>query len=378
VPGVLSDQDLFDLVDGLSRASVGLAFAWRSEPTKWPVEKVPIVGELPTSFHTIAMEAAKDVYERRSFAEYNAEGGLRDNEYFELANPRAADGKAAAIAGNLFPQLDDYTNARNFGERPRKTLPKLYVIVASIGSDGEPAKFGRQLRARNVLSRSFGVRMFYSDGTFSELEAGDVIAVDEQVDWIEWRGQVLVLNDKAFHDTFRSVAALRAAVSVHIDTLDAAVPIINKDAFAERCTRSVAMMTKLQNVIDQQLYLKPVSELKAYSARYPELGVQWQRDALVFDGGFATQWSILNLFDEAGFTGGLSGLKFEAPAKRPLRSTSSTAAPAAATPAQAGNAAPIAPGGEADASSDGSGAMAGAAGEAPGAQSTADPTHERG
>jgi len=78
------------------------------------------------------------------------------------------------------------------------------------------------------------------------------------------------------------------------------------------------MASKLESVIEQSHYTKPISVLRDYADRYPELGVQWNGDALIFDGSLEGQWSILRLLDEAGFTGELSGEKFEAPAKRHL------------------------------------------------------------
>jgi hypothetical protein len=59
-------------------------------------------------------------------------------------------------------------------------------------------------------------------------------------------------------------------------------------------------------------------EFKAYSQKYPGLEVQWDGDALVFDGDLKHQWSILRLLDEAGFTGELSGDPFLSKNKDPL------------------------------------------------------------
>jgi hypothetical protein len=88
--------------------------------------------------------------------------------------------------------------------------------------------------------------------------------------------------------------------------------------FIERCQKTPAMASKLEGVIEQGHYKKPISVLRDYSQRYPELGVAWNGDALVFEGSLEKQWSILRLLDEAGFTGELSGEKFEAPGKRHL------------------------------------------------------------
>ena len=169
-----------------------------------------------------------------------------------------------------------------------------------------------------MLNRTTGVRALFSDGTFSALAESRVVTFDPDADWILWRGGFLVLDDGSFHRTFRDLDALRTAVEGHVTELTAHVGIVGAEDFIDRCRKSPQMMAKLERVIDQGLYLKPVQELKNYSELYPQLGVVWSGDTLVFDGSLEKQWSILNLFDEVGFIGGLSGLKFEAPTKRPL------------------------------------------------------------
>jgi hypothetical protein len=177
--------------------------------------------------------------------------------------------------------------------------------------------FGRRVTARNLLDSKRWIRAIWTEETFSELK-GPVVTFDPQIDWIDWRAMLLVLDANEFHRAFRNIAELVEAVREHIDEIAQHVPIINADAMVDRCRANPAMASKLQSVVEQKLYLKPVDELKDYTKRYPELGVQWSAGALVFDGSLERQWAILKLFDEAGFTGDLSGDKFEAAAKRPL------------------------------------------------------------
>src|SRR3954453_5731471 len=131
MPRKVTDQDLSDLVREVEdpKGTVGAAIAWRNEPTKWVVEKLPIVGELPNDFRAIASAAARDLYENRGWATYSAQGGLRDNEYAELANARAAAGKTATVGGDIFPKLDAWSSATPYGVKKRKTAPNLYAIA---------------------------------------------------------------------------------------------------------------------------------------------------------------------------------------------------------------------------------------------------------
>jgi hypothetical protein len=304
-----------ELVDALPDANIHLAFAWRDTPTDWLVRRVQMRDQLPEEFRRVALGATQDLHDNRIEIAYDPEWPLKSSEFFHLPNPRTASGPAA-VGGDLFPQLDDFGQLSPYGRERRKSNPNLYVILAQL-DDGSVAKFGRRVTARHLLDSTRWIRALWDQETFSLLR-GPVVAFDPHTDWIEWRESLLILDTTGFHWTFRDVQQLAAAVQGHVDTITSKVTIINDNEFAERCRASLPMASKLQSVVEQKLYEKPISELKAYSAKYPELGIEWRDTALVFDGSLERQWSILKLFDEAGFTGDLSGEKFEAAAKRHL------------------------------------------------------------
>lgn len=305
-----------ELCDLLASAGFGTVFCWRLSPGQWRVEKLAMVGDLPADFGEAATSAARDLHDNRSGSAYNVEGVLADNEFAALDNPRSGASEPP-VGGNLFPQLDDFGAAPIYGHpRRRKAAPNLYVVIAQL-PNGEQAKFGSRVGARNVLAGGRGIRTLFDEGTFAKLD-GTIVSFEREFDWIEWRGVILILNNTSFHITFRDIAEMERAVEAHIDAISERVNILGKDVLIERCRRSPAMMTKLQKVIDQKLYDKPIEQLQAYSQQYPGLGVVWQGDELIYDGALDRQWSILRLFDEAGFTGGLSGEQFLSKSKDPL------------------------------------------------------------
>jgi hypothetical protein len=301
-----------DLVKGLAEAKISLAFAWRDSPTDWFVQRVPIMDDLADSFRAIAIAAATDLHDNRTEVPYDPEWPLKPHEFFAIPNARPKP----PVGGNLFPRLDNFGQASVYGTSRRRSNPNLYIILAQL-PDASIAMFGRRITARNLLDSKRWIRAIWTEQTFSEL-SGPVITFDPHTDWIDWRNTLLVLNANEFHVSFRNVAELAQAVQGHIDSIAQHIPIINASKMVERCRSMVGMASKLQSIVEQQLYLKPIDELKSYTSKYAELGVEWRDDSLVFDDALEHQWAILKLFDEAGYTGDLSGEKFEAAAKRAL------------------------------------------------------------
>jgi hypothetical protein len=293
---------LADLV-AADDASVQVVFAWKQAGGQhFLVERIQMTGDLPARFKEHAVITAHELRDQRVPRDYDPEWPLGVNECFELANN-------PPVGGDLFEQLDGFGGLPWFRMK-RRRAPTLYVTVAQL-PDGSNAFFGRRITERSVL-RS-GLRAIWDEDTFSSLDR-TVIAFPEDHDWVAWRDRLMILNEKGFHAVFRDVPALQQAVDQHIAEIVGAIPIINQEAFAERCRGNVAMMTKLKRVAENELYRQPVERLREYADEY-HIEVQWDGDSLVFDGGLEHQWNILKLLDEAGTLGPVSGKKYEVAAK---------------------------------------------------------------
>jgi hypothetical protein len=315
-PNEKSEQQ--ELVDQLDSANLHLAFAWRDQPDEWRVEIAPALGSLTDELLGLAKNTAADLNDNRAEVTYDPEWPLNETQFFGMPNSPNGQPPKAAIGGDLLPQIDNFGQLGIYGTtNRRKSNPQLYVVVAQL-PDGSMAKFGRRVTARHLLKQSRWIRAWWTGEAFDLLDEGPLLTLDPYIDWIAWRDFVLVLDAPGFNRTFRTIPQLRQAVKGHVDSITAQIGIQNADAFVERCQTTPSMASKLEGVVDQKLFEKPLSELQAYSERYPQLGVKWDGDQLVFEGDLKHQWSILRLFDEAGFTGELSGEQFEAPAKRPL------------------------------------------------------------
>lgn len=239
------------------------------------------------------------------------------SKYFVRDNSPTGTPPSPPIGGNLFPTLADFGQLPVYGASERRSSPNLHAILAQL-EDGTIAKFGRRLTARQQIKSSRWVRIFWTGESFDLMEDGPLLTLDPGVDWIELSGTIVILDTIGFHAAFRSVPELRAAVAGHVRSISDVIDIKNLDGLVERCQRMPSMASKLDSVVQQGLFRKPIRELKAYSSAFPGLGVEWDGDSLIFSEDLEKQWAILRLLDEAGFTGELSGQQFEAPAKREL------------------------------------------------------------
>lgn len=310
-------EEQSELLTGLERAHIHLSFAWRDAPDDWHVEKVPILDGLAAELREITRNAARDIHDNRAEISYDPEYPLNETQFFAIVNQRSTAGQTAPVGGNLFPRLDDFGQLPSYADTRRRSSPNLYVITAQL-ADGSLATFGRRVKPSQLLRGSRFLRTLWREGTLDVIDDGPVLALEPVIDWVDWRSMVLVLDTRGFHSTFRTIEALRLAVAGHVTTLTAEISIDNSAEFVERCQKTPSMASKLESVIEQEHYKKPIPVLREYSERYPGLKVEWNGDTLIFDGSLEKQWAILRLLDEAGFTGELSGEKFEAPAKRHL------------------------------------------------------------
>lgn len=306
-----------ELVDQLDHASLQLAFAWRRKPDEWHVDIAPTLDPLSDTLRSLAVETATDLNDHRDEVTYNPDWPLNETQFFALPNAANGQPPTTAVGGNLLPEVDNFGQLNVFGTGRQRSNPQLYVIAAQL-EDGSIAKFGRRVTARHLLKGSRWIRALWDGEALNLVDQDPMLTLDPFIDWIAWRDFVLVLDAQGFHRTFRTVPGLQQAVQGHVEVLTDKVGVKNVAEFIGRCQTTPSMASKLETIIDQKLYEKPVAELKAYSERYPQLGVKWDGEELVFEGDLKHQWSILRLFDEAGFTGELSGDQFEAAAKRPL------------------------------------------------------------
>lgn len=169
------------------------------------------------------------------------------------------------------------------------------------------------LRSKNLFMRLLGERYErISEPTFQFAPGFDAML---------FRDHVFILNKANFHHIFRYYEQLRSIASRSLGKIRAAVPISDFDAFSASCLGHLQKLEKLKN-ISQKPYLKKVTirDLKK-TIREFRLKVKIVRvdgaEQLLFDP--QDRWAILNLLDDAYLGSTMTGLKYEANSKRPVK-----------------------------------------------------------
>jgi hypothetical protein len=287
-------------------AAAHLTLSWRPKPGEYKSSYVEVEEALADEFLEHAREAASELAEGRVWVDYEPEWRLGEAEFFALSGTEIP-------GGNLFAELEDFLNLEHY-ERKNMKKPRLYTVAVELDDD-EVALFGRRMANLAQLRRRKGLFTAVWDGdTFNQLEA-IAVTFASTFDWILWRDVLYVLDGKRFHAEFRDQAALQEAVSAKVEEIAEKVAIVGVDDFVKRCQSSVPMASKLDNVYRNGIWREPVEELKVYGEERG-IEVQWNGDALVFDGSIGHQHAILKLLDEDRTEGPVSGRTYDSAAKQ--------------------------------------------------------------
>jgi hypothetical protein len=287
-------------------ANAHLTLSWRPKPGEYKTHYVEVEARVGDEFLEHAREAATQLADERVWVQYNPEWPLKETEFFTLAEDEIP-------GGNLFPELEDFLNLDRF-ERKRMKKPRLYTVAIEVDND-QIALFGKRMANLKQLRRSRGTFTAVWDGdTFNQLEA-IAFTFSNSFDWVLWRDVLYVLDVKNFHAEFRDNAALLSAVQDQVDEIAEQVSILGAEEFVKRCQSSVPMSSKLHSVFQYGIWREPVDKLKVYAAERG-IEVEWDGDALVFDGSIGRQHAILKLLDEDRTHGPVSGRTYDSAAKQ--------------------------------------------------------------
>jgi hypothetical protein len=291
----------------MATATVQVVFAYKNTPTDWDFQRLPLFDGLPDEFRQRGEAAAVDLRDNRTGRAYDPEWDLGDDEYFYVSNN-------PPVGGNFFKKLPNFASLPEFQEKKRIRQPKAWVIVAQL-DDGTIAYFGARITSSAVLNRNSKVlRVVFQNDAFDRLDE-TVITFGSGIDWIVWKGTMIVLHAKNFHAVFRDVPALLKVVDGHLATISQHVGIVNLSELAERIKTTPAMAVKLSRIIERaDMHTLPPARLRKYGEDYG-IDVAWQKGKMVFDGSVEKQWNLLRLLDEARTLGPVTGKKWDTSAK---------------------------------------------------------------
>jgi hypothetical protein len=303
----LDDFPLGDLKVNLAEAAVQVVFAYKETPTEWKMRLLGLHDDLPEAFRQKAEEQVARLDELYVGRGYDPEWDLREREYFLLDNE-------PPVGGDFFPQLTEFASLPAYEDRRRQRRPNAWLVVAQL-PDETLAYVGARITPARVLERTGRkLRLVYREGAFDSLDE-TVVTLSPSFDWLAWKGALLVLDAKNFHQTFRDIPALIAKVDEHLAAVTEHVPVANLDDLATRIKSYPAMMVKLQRIVERaDMHTRPAQVLREYGEEY-SIPVDWDGDTMIFDGAVERQWNILRLLDEARTLGPVTGKHWDTSSK---------------------------------------------------------------
>ena len=143
----------------------------------------------------------------------------------------------------------------------------------------------------------------------------ELVLFDASIDWVYWKDTFFIINVPPFERIFLDKQRLIGRVQTNVKAITQTLSVVGQADLEARCAGNLNMAVKLQRIVDRGAYKGwTVAQLRTYTQKYQPT-IQWQADAVVFDGAPAHQWDILKLLDEAWFTADLSQEHFEATSK---------------------------------------------------------------
>jgi hypothetical protein len=267
--------------------------------------------DIQDDFRVVATEAARSLRDGQAPIDYAATERPAESQYAVL--PKSAAGGWGLLRPTLLTALEA---ALNYAVLPDADLaavrPRFYCIVLHL--DNDVALFGRAIQPRNIPKKSMRINTVFRDGVLHRVEE-ELVLFDENIDWIYWKNTFYILNMPGFERIFLDRQRLTGQVRANVEAIARALAIIGQAELEGRCAGNLNMAVKLRRIVDRGAHANwPPAQLRAYTSKYRP-AIQWQGNAIVFDGSPAHQWDILKLLDEAWFTGELSQDHFEATSK---------------------------------------------------------------
>lgn len=109
-------------------ATVQVVFAYKTTPTDWDFQRLPLYGDLQEDFRERAEDAAIELRDDRRGRPYDPEWDLREDEFFYVSN-------SPPVGGNFFTQLVNFASLPAYQEKKRirqpKALDRFHKIISN-------------------------------------------------------------------------------------------------------------------------------------------------------------------------------------------------------------------------------------------------------
>ena len=225
--------------------TVCLASALKDE-VRPRIERLLLSAELAETFRSIA------TYAQARYKREYSNGDLLLHRYAYQSKPDAHEVEYLDISDyeNIAEQIVPLSTLADMEifEADEKFIAgmRFYVIVAQ-PPEGDPVYFFRAYSPRKMLSRSRSFAMIFSQGVYDRV-TNPMFLFDHVVDCVCQSGVMFLFKKERFHEMFRFFEMVRKVAGETLETIRAAVPIQNFEAFVKDCEANMSKLVKLNHI----------------------------------------------------------------------------------------------------------------------------------
>lgn len=194
---------------------------------------------------------------------------------------------------------------------------RFYTLIIENGE--QKHLFFRRYGKSKELTRSKNLFVRFVGERYERLEE-PTFQFDDKFDVVIHNGYLFSFNKNNFQHIFKYYEMLRASAQQSLDTIEAAIPIANFQAFQTTCMSHLQKLAKLRNIASKP-YLATVTmdDIKNVINTYGlqiEVVEEDGEEKIAFDE--SNKWAILNLLDDAYLSSDMTGINYEANSKHEI------------------------------------------------------------
>lgn len=282
------------------------------------LHRLQLTDGLSTSFLDNASQVLSDIGTKVTagdyvFAAYDA-AQPQDKHEIEVYVPPASSLQSGVInALGTLAQLPVFDGAS-------KVINKLAFHVVAIQRSGQPDIYlFRKYSKTKELGRSKKLVTLFSGGTFDRIEE-PVFIFDDFIDAIWIGGHMAILHKDSYHRIFQFFEEVMQHAQTTLNNIQQAVPIDNAAQFHSDCMSNSNILIKLRSIAQRNYFASLTIDALEAKIQAHNLPIQVVGTApnkrLVYDPQH--KWKFLRLIDDAFLHSDMTGMNYEAAAKRPI------------------------------------------------------------
>ncbi len=303
----------------LSKCEVTVCLASALKDESAPrIERLLVSAELAETFRSIA--SFTQAHYKRDFSNgdlllhrytFQSKPDTHEVEYLDVSTYES-------IAEQIVP-LSTLADIEVFEAEEKFTAGIRFYVIVVQPPEGDAVYFFRAYSHRKMLSRSRSFAMIFNNGIYDRV-TDPMFLFDHTIDCISRGGMMFLFKKEHFHEMFRFFEMTRKVASETLETIRAAVPIQNFEAFVKDCEANMSKQVKLNHIASKPYLARlTIDDLKKVIVKnnlaVPIVKVG-DKEMIVYE--HSDKWVLLKLLDDDYLWSLMTEQSYEVTGKREL------------------------------------------------------------